>query len=70
MPQQTIPAPSLEAAPVPAWSDQSHAKAPEGGAFAFLEATREAMVQFAPHRVVANYADYRKLGAGKDWRFG
>ncbi len=31
----------------------------------FFRAEREALVQFAPHRQVRSYAEYRRLNAGK-----
>ena len=56
---------SLEATLVPFRSDKSHAKGKEMGDFAFLHAAQEARIQFAPHRVVGSYADYRRLTTRK-----
>jgi hypothetical protein len=70
MPQQAVPTPSLEAVRVRAWSDELRAKAFETDAFPFIQAERGSKVLFAPHRVVGNYADYRKLGGRKGWLFG
>jgi hypothetical protein len=65
---------SFEAALVPIRSDESRAKGKEtrdfgAGDFPFLVAAREARIQFAPHRVVGSYADYRRLAARKGWQF-
>jgi hypothetical protein len=66
---------SLEATLVPVRSDKSPAKGKEmgdfeTGDFPFLHAAREARIQFAPHRVVGSYADYRRLAAHKGSLFG
>lgn len=66
---------SLEATLVPRRSDQSRARSKEmgdfeTGDFPFLHAAQEARIQFSPHRVVGNYADYRRLAARKGSLFG
>jgi hypothetical protein len=66
---------SLKAALVPVRSNKSPAKGEEmgdfeDGDFPFLDAAREARIQFAPHRVVGSYADYRRLAGGKGRLFG
>lgn len=60
----------LEAARILAWPVKWRAEGLETGAFAFQFGARETKIQFAPHRAVTSYADYRKLGAGKGWLFG
>jgi hypothetical protein len=53
----------LEAAPVPARSGKWRAESMETDGSPFLLAMREAKIQFAPHRVVGNYAEYRRFAA-------
>jgi hypothetical protein len=36
----------------------------------FIREARPAKIQFAPHRLVGSYAEYRKLNAGKGGFFG
>ncbi len=36
----------------------------------YSAAARETLVQFAPHRMVRSYAEYRRLTAGKSPLFG
>ncbi len=61
---------SSEIEPVLAWNRSSNAETHHtlGRAVADLLFTREARqgkIQFAPHRLVGSYAEYRKLNAGK-----
>ena len=75
MPHHALIDHSIEATLVPVRSDKSRAKGKEmgdfePGDFPFLHATREVRIQFAPHRVVGSYADYRRLAARKGSLFG
>ena len=42
----------------------------ETGEFLFIHAARRAKIQFAPHRLVGNYAEYGKFAASKALPFG
>jgi hypothetical protein len=70
MPHPAIANHAPETAPIPARSDNWRSESPETGNFLFIHRACEAKVQFAPHRLVGNYADYGKLGTSKNWRFG
>jgi hypothetical protein len=61
---------SREAASVAACSDKWSPRVREPVNLLFLRAARNAKVQFAPHRLVGNYADYRRLDASKYGPFG
>jgi hypothetical protein len=70
MSQQAFPTPSLAAAPVMVLSDKFREEGFEAGRCSFIDAPRQPKMQFAPHRLVASYSEYRRLGASKVFLFG
>lgn len=69
MTQQASTDHSLKTSLAPTWSHKLRAEITETSRHPLVDLARQEKAQFAPHRLVGSYSDYRRLAAKKSRQF-